>query len=81
MDLRDNLTSAVIAAIVIAAIILMMNPDFMDKMSVRFFNSMVILLRAIDKFTVDYQLMRGVWKDATTREPDSASSEPGTAGA
>lgn len=74
MGLRDNLTSAVIAAIIIAVIILLMNPDFMDKMSMRFFSSMVILLRAIDKFTVDYQLMRGVWKDAATTQSNTASS-------
>jgi len=61
---RRDLTGIIISAIIIAAVILMMNPSIMERISDATCKSALAVLKAVDRFTVDYQLSRGLWADA-----------------
>ena len=75
VDQKLNLTNILIAAILIAAILAMTNPVIMDFMADNTVRVLLSLLRAIDDFCVQYQLMRGVWRDAaSSTDPEQQSA-------
>lgn len=61
---RKDLTSVILAAIIIAAFVVMLNPSIMERISDATCNSALAVLKSIDRFTVNYQLSRGLWADA-----------------
>lgn len=74
---RKDLTSIIITAIIIAAVLLMMNPSIMERMSDATCNSMLAILKAVDRFTVNYQLQRGLWADAKGESIPEAERDGG----
>lgn len=74
---KKDLTSIIISAIIIAAVILMMNPSIMEKMSDATCNSALAVLKSIDRFTVNYQLQRGLWADAKGENIPEAERDGG----
>lgn len=61
---RKDLTGVILAAIIIAAFVVMLNPSIMERISDATCNSALAILKSIDRFTVNYQLSRGLWADA-----------------
>ncbi len=76
MNKRD-LTGVIISAIIIAAIILMMNPSIMEKITDATCKSALAVLKSVDRFTVDYQLSRGLWADAKGENIPEAERDGG----
>lgn len=70
----QSLTNILIAAIIIAGVIALTNPIVMDAMSDMSVKVILSGLRALDQFCVDYQLMRGAWKDAATERSEPPTS-------
>ena len=62
---RLNILLFLVAVIVVLVVV---NPSMMDKLSEYTFKSFDAVLRQMDKFCVNYQLHRGVWKDADSKE-------------
>lgn len=53
----------IVSAIVVAALLCLLNQELMEKIADRTFQSIELFLRQLDKFAVNYQLMRGNYYD------------------
>lgn len=74
---KEDLTGAIISAIIIAAFVLMLNPQVMERIADAMCNSALAFLRAVDRFTVDYQLQRGIWEDVKGQGIPEAERDSG----
>lgn len=66
---RQQMARIIVSAIIISALICLFNTELMDRLADRTFRSTEMFLRQLDKFAVNYQLMRGNYYDTKgTRE-------------
>lgn len=75
---KRDLTGILISATILAAFVIMLNPEVMERISDAFFRSIMTFLKALDRFTVNYQLQRGIWDgkmDETVPEAEMGSEE------
>ena len=79
---KHGMTEMFIAALFIAAVICLMNPQIMDQVTELTKKSVLALLRTLDEISVDYLVMRGFpdWSkdNAETTRAQSSDNIPTT---
>lgn len=74
----SNATKTIMMLILLVVFLVLVNPKAMDTLSLYIFKSFELVLRQMDKFCVNYQLSRGVWKSDAT---NASKPEPGATAA